>query len=172
MAQRAHTLDLDSLHLPAGGGARLDLEAPLPAVELAGQSYRIRGGVVEARVDVSRTLSGFAFRMRFDAPLEGPCMRCLAAATPVVSVDAREVDQPGEAEELHSPYLEHGQLDVARWARDALVLALPPRLLCREDCKGLCPVCGESLSDADPAAHIHEQAGDSRWAKLSELKFE
>ena len=69
-------------------------------------------------------------------------------------IDAREVDQPrAEDEELRSPYVSDGELDVGRWANDALVLALPSQPLCRPDCAGLCAVCGESLNDADPEAH-------------------
>jgi uncharacterized protein len=52
------------------------------------------------------------------------------------------------------------------------MLALPPRLLCREDCRGLCPVCGEDLNTVDPEEHRHETGGDPRWSKLSELKLE
>jgi uncharacterized protein len=44
--------------------------------------------------------------------------------------------------------------------------------LCREDCAGLCAVCGESLNDTDPEAHRHSQGGDPRMAKLRELKLE
>ena len=84
-------------------------------------------------------------------------MRCLAEAQPVVQVDAREVDQPGEAEDLHSPYLDNeGRLELSGWARDALVLALPARLLCRDDCRGLCSVCGANLNAADPDEHRHD----------------
>ena len=71
-------------------------------------------------------------------------------AMPVMGVDAREVDQPGDAEELHSPYLEGGLLDLAAWARDALVLAMPAQIVCREECLGLCSVCGANLNEADP----------------------
>jgi uncharacterized protein len=142
-------------------------------VRLGGQDYAVGQGVVEATVDVSRTTSGYAFRLRFDAPLSGPCMRCLTDAHLVIPVDTREVDQPGEAEDLHTPYLDNdGQLELRDWARDALVLALPSRLLCREDCRGLCPVCGADLNSVDPEEHRHETGGDPRWAKLSELKLE
>ena len=66
-------------------------------------------------------------------------------------VDAREVDQAdSEDEELRSPYVEEDELDIGRWAHDAAVLALPTRVLCRPDCAGLCPVCGESLNDDRP----------------------
>jgi uncharacterized protein len=172
MAQFADALDVKSLHLPSGGGTRLAAEVRVPAIEVAGQNYAVRGGSVEAHVTVSRMISGFAFGLRFDAPLEGPCMRCLGDAAPVVEVEAREVEQPGDAEELHSPYFADGELELGRWARDALVLALPTRLLCREDCRGLCPVCGENLNEVDVEAHLHEGGGDPRWSKLSELKLE
>ena len=74
--------------------------------------------------------------------------------------------RPGETddEELRSPYVGDDELDLGRWAHDATILALPARFLCRPDCAGLCPVCGESLNDADPADHEHEQAPDPRWA--------
>jgi uncharacterized protein len=172
MLQKADTLDLDSLHLRPGGGARFDAEVRVEPVQLAGETYSISGGAVDARIDISRMTSGYAFRLRFDAALAGPCMRCLADASPVIHVDSREIEQPGEAEELHTPYLEDGELALRGWVRDALVLALPARFLCRDDCAGLCPVCGADLNDADPEAHRHESAGDPRWAKLRELKLE
>jgi uncharacterized protein len=98
-------------------------------------------------------------------------MRCLDPAHPHICVDAREVDQPGDVEELRSPYVDDDALDLHAWARDALMLALPAQLLCREDCAGLCPVCGADLNLAGPE-HAHERAPDPRWAKLSELKLD
>jgi DUF177 domain-containing protein len=172
MPQRADLFDLESLQLPSGGGTRLLVEVPVQPVRLGGQEYRIEPGTVEACVDVSRTLSGFALRLRFEVELSGPCMRCLSDATPVIAVDSREVEQPGEAEELHTPYLEGAELELGRWVRDALLLALPTQLICREDCRGLCPVCGADLNRADEEEHRHETAGDPRWAKLRELEFE
>jgi uncharacterized protein len=50
------------------------------------------------------------------------------------------------------------------------VLALPQQLLCRDDCAGLCPDCGENLNDAPD--HAHERAPDPRWAALDQLKFD
>ena len=138
---------------------------------LGGQPYAVESNEVETRLDVSRTLSGYVLRLRFDAPLRGACMRCVADARAVVGVDAREIDQPGEGEELHSPYLEDGTLELAGWARDALVLALPTRVLCREDCRGLCGVCGADLNQIGPGEHHHEEVSDPRWAKLDELKL-
>lgn len=98
-------------------------------------------------------------------------MRCLESANRVVSVDAREVDQPGASDELRSPYVHESDLDIKGWSRDALALALPAQIICSEDCQGLCAICGENLNHAAPG-HQHESEPDPRWAKLSELRLD
>jgi uncharacterized protein len=139
---------------------------------LAGQKYAVDADLVPARLDISRTTgAGYALRLRFEARLDGPCMRCLEPATPTIEVDAREVSQPGDVEELDSPYLDEQTLDMRSWARDALALAMPEQLLCRGDCAGLCAVCGADLNAAGPD-HAHDREPDPRWSKLSELRFE
>jgi uncharacterized protein len=50
------------------------------------------------------------------------------------------------------------------------VLALPDKILCRDDCAGLCPVCGKDLND-EPHEHVEERT-DPRWEKLSRLREE
>jgi uncharacterized protein len=98
-------------------------------------------------------------------------VRCLETADQGVDVDAREIDQPDEeADELNSPYFDEGHLDVRSWARDALALALPTKIVCREDCAGLCAVCGENLNRTP--GHAHEREPDPRWAALRELKLD
>jgi uncharacterized protein len=127
---------------------------------------------VPVELSISRMSGGgYALRLRFSAAVRGPCMRCLRDACPRVEVQTREVDRPGGGDELDSPYVHEETLDLAGWARDAFALALPVKILCREDCAGLCPVCAADLSDAGPR-HRHELAPDPRWAKLRELKLE
>lgn len=169
MAPRTDSYDLGRLGLRPGEGRRIDADVPLDDLVLGGQSYA--GGTVGVRVDVSRTTAGWALRLRFEATLRGPCMRCLEDAERAVEVDAREVDQPGGGDELSSPYLDGDELDLHAWVRDALALALPSQVLCRDDCRGLCPECGVELNTAGPD-HRHERAPDPRWAKLSELRFD
>ena len=170
MPQPTSIVDLSRLSLSSGEAATLDVPVTAGALELAGQVYETGSEPAPARLDISRTNSGYALRLRLSVHLEGPCQRCLEDAAVGVEVDAREVDQPGDDEELHSPYVDGHQLDVGHWAHDAIVLALPAQVTCRPDCAGLCPVCGESLNDADPQSHRHAEAGDPRWAKLRELK--
>lgn len=165
-----NTIDLATLALKPGEGRRLEVELQLEGLELAGEGYDFGGQLIPARMEISRTASGHAMRIRFTARLQGPCMRCLTGSGFEVGVDSREVDLPGTGDEdLASPYVDQGQLDVGAWAHDAIALALPPALLCRPDCAGLCPECGVSLNDVDPSEHAHESAPDPRWAKLREL---
>jgi uncharacterized protein len=166
-------VDLERLALSSGQARHVDLELELDPIELAGQTYSPAGGGSEARLDVSKTTTGYALRLRFETELTGPCVRCLEDAATQLEIDSREIDQPAAGdEELRSPYVSDGNLNVGRWANDALVLDFPSQPLCRSDCAGLCPVCGESLNDADPEAHRHSEGGDPRMAKLRDLKLD
>jgi uncharacterized protein len=171
MSQRSEIFDVGQLMLSSGEGRRVELDIPVDDFDFGGQRYTVPGEQVPAALDVSHTTTGYSLRLRFETALHGPCMRCLEDAGHLVEVDAREVDQPGGGEELSSPYLEEDQLDVKAWARDALALALPTQIVCREDCLGLCPICGENLNEAGPD-HAHEREPDPRWAALRELKLD
>ena len=166
-------IDLSRLSLAHGEGKRLEVPVALEPFELAGQTYKPGPWSPTVRLDVSRPSNGFAFRLDFPVHLEGPCMRCLEAAALDLEVEAREVHQSNTDDpELQSPYVSEDELDIGRWAHDAAMLAMPTTFLCRPDCLGLCPVCGESLNDAEPGAHEHEKPTDPRWAALNDIKFE
>jgi uncharacterized protein len=172
MAALTAELDLASLRLTAGEGRRLELRVPTDPLQLGGERYEASPAEVPVALEVSRmTGGGYALHLSFAAAITGPCMRCLKQARPAVEVDAREVDRPSEGEELQSPYVKDEKLDLAGWAHDAFALAMPAKVLCREDCRGLCPICAADLNEAPPD-HGHEQVPDPRWQKLRELKLE
>lgn len=175
MAPRLDRLDLSTLGLAPGGGRRLDIEIAIGDLEFGGEHYAVEPDWIPATLEVSRLSGpGYALRLRFMASLRGPCMRCLKDAARPIEVQAREVEAgalEGAEEELASPYVEDEVLDVAAWARDALVLSLPAKVLCREDCPGLCPVCAADLSEVGEDHH-HDAGPDPRWAKLRELHLE
>jgi uncharacterized protein len=106
------------------------------------------------------------------APLAGECSRCLDELTDEVVVRIGELfaypdsvtDETTDEDEL--PRVVDEVVDVAQIVRDALVLALPMAPLCREDCPGLCPDCGEKRAELPPD-HRHETL-DPRWAALRE----
>jgi uncharacterized protein len=172
MALRTDTFDLAGLRLSTGEGRRLELDVAIDPFTLGREQYVVSPSLVPAVLDISRTTGdGYALRLRFEATLSGPCMRCLEPASSAFSIDVREVSQPGQADDLDSPYVEHGVLDLRAWARDALALTLPTTVICGPECAGLCPICGVELLTAG-SEHGHEPEPDPRWAKLSELRFE
>ena len=80
MARRTDIFNVGKLGLSSGEGRRLEVEVAVDPFEFGGQRYELRDGAVDARLDISHTVSGYAFRLRFDAALEGPCVRCLEIA--------------------------------------------------------------------------------------------
>jgi uncharacterized protein len=171
MAQPTDVFELGRLGLHSGEARRLDLEVPVDALTYGGQTYQARPERADVVLDVARTTQGYSLRLRYAVELAGPCARCLEGAEREIAVDAREVDQPGGGDELSSPYVDGDELDLHSWARDSLALALPAQIVCDDECRGLCAVCGENLNRADED-HRHEPPRDPRWAKLRELKLE
>ena len=164
------TFNLRTVRLQPGEQFRDVKEVELEPLELGGQRYVPIPEKPEAALTLTRMSSGLLMELEFAVRLVGPCMRCLADAAVPLEVKGREYQatSPGESDELTTPYVDQDKLDLSAWARDVVALALPDKILCREDCAGLCALCGRDLA-TDP--HEHEEAeSDPRWAKLAELK--
>lgn len=164
------SFSLRSLRLRPGEEYRDEKEIALEPLEFGGQSYLPVPEKARAELVVTRASTGTVFELGFQGRLHGPCYRCLKDAVVEVPVSAREYQaaSPDASEELRTPYLADDRLDLSAWARDALVLALPEKILCRPDCAGLCPVCGADLN-LEPHDHGPEEP-DARWAALAELR--
>jgi uncharacterized protein len=164
-------IDIAQLRLEAGIERSLDVPVALPDMIIGGVTYSGPAAPAISRVDITRLISGLLMRMRLSSTILGPCHRCLEEAAVPVSIDAREyqADHPekgAEAEEV-CDYLEGDNLDVATWAADAIVLTLPHKILCREECAGLCPSCGTNLNHESCTCLPAE--GDDRWGALRGL---
>jgi uncharacterized protein len=164
------SFSLRSVRLRPGEAYRDSKEIELTPLEFGGQRYLPVPETVDAELSLTRASTGTLFELRFTGRIHGPCYRCLKDAAVDLPIAAREYQatSPGESEDLRTPYIVDDRLDLSAWARDALVLALPEKILCRPDCAGLCPVCGRDLN-VEP--HEHEEAGaDPRWTALAELR--
>jgi uncharacterized protein len=164
------TFDLRQAKLRPGEEYRDEQEIALSPFELGGQRYLPVPENVSAELVINRGTSGTTFELSFPVRLHGPCYRCLEDAVLDLSIHAREYQatSPGESDELRTPYVADNQLRLSDWARDAIAVELPEQILCREDCAGLCAVCGQSLNE-NPHEH-QEERGDPRWSALEELR--
>ncbi len=113
------------------------------------------------------------------AALNVPCDRCLIEVPVRIDQTVNLVFLPLETErvtkgekELHEgdlelSYYENDELDVDQLIREQLELALPVRVLCQTECRGLCSQCG---ADLNTAACACPPLVDPRWQELAELK--
>ena len=163
------TFQLRNAKLRSGEQFRDDVEIELTPLEYGGQRYDIVPEKVPAELTITQATTGTVFELGFAVRVHGPCFRCLADSVLDVPIAVREYQATNaDTDELRTPYIADGKLDLTAWARDSIALALPEQILCRPDCAGLCPVCGRDLN-VEP--HEHEQETvDSRWAALEALR--
>lgn len=133
----------------------------------------------QARIVGSITNQGGYMRLEAEVtmPYTGSCARCLDPVSGVFTIpfDRTVVTEGTLTEEQLEDdideyvVLDDGMLDVDDAVREALILCFPMRLLCREDCPGLCPVCGKSLKEGPCGCQTKEI--DPRWAALAGIDF-
>ena len=163
------TFNLRQVKLRSLDQYRETVELQLEPLLLGGQEYVPSPDPTPAELTITKATTGTVLDLVFRVSLQGPCFRCLADATLELRIRAREYHaaSPGADEELRSPYVADDLVDLSAWARDAIALELPEKILCRADCAGLCPVCGRDLN-VEP--HAHEETDvDPRWAALRSL---
>jgi uncharacterized protein len=156
----------DLLHRP-GSRRALHLEAPLPGLVVTGSAIRDDEPLV---VDVllERVHEGLVVRGAVRARWDAPCSRCLRPVGGEVECEVQELFERAPLDGETYP-LEHDRVDLGLPIRDTLLLELPLAPLCRDDCAGLCAVCGRDLND-DPCS-CEQTTPDPRWAALSQLEL-
>jgi uncharacterized protein len=115
-------------------------------------------------------------RAHFDGNFEVLCARCIEPVQSPLSGDFDLIfrpggvdNQPGEhaisEDETEIGYYEDSGLLLEDAVREQVLLAMPGRTLCQEDCKGLCPQCGANRNTAP--CNCEEQPVDIRWKALA-----
>jgi uncharacterized protein len=103
------------------------------------------------------------------ACLTAHCARCLREVSQPLKATLDEVFvREADPENPDQRLLDGHHIDLSGPAREALLLEMPMRLLCRKDCKGLCPVCGANLSENQCDCPKGEPKANP-FAALSEL---
>jgi uncharacterized protein len=169
--QDVTTFSLRNVRLRSGEQFHETVDVQLEPLMLGGQEYVPVPEHVPSELTITKAVTGSVYQLSFRAELHGPCFRCLRDTVVEESVNAREyqASNPAGDEELESPYVADDSLDLSGWARDALALGLPDKILHSPDCAGLCPVCGKDLNE-EPHTH-DEVAADPRWAALERLEL-
>jgi len=102
----------------------------------------------EGKVVVSRNSEGLLFLGEFQAYTPATCGRCLGDFEQFLKTDFTELYtfESHVQEDTELVYPENGQIDLGPIVREYLLLEMPINSICKPDCKGLCPVCGNDLN--------------------------
>jgi uncharacterized protein len=130
---------------------------------------------IELDLDLDSVVEGILARGTVSFTVELPCSRCLEpqSAQHTVTVaelfqDPRKREDDDEEDPGYELVDDLTAIDLSTLVRDAVLMDLPVRVLCREDCQGLCPVCGTDRNRGD-CGHRQEDEPDPRWAALADL---
>jgi uncharacterized protein len=135
---------------------------------------------IAGEVRLSRTNRSVLAQAHLTTAIEGYCSRCLKLVVAPIDVEIEEEALPtididtglplGVDEEPDALRLDdHHELDLAEPVREAISLAEPIILLCRAECRGLCPTCGIDLNTVTDHSHTQD-AIDPRLASLAEWR--
>ncbi len=168
-------MNLDVRPILRGEITRMPLDFPIEPEAPDGVRF-----IGELRLVGEITNRGGYMRLEATAeiPYSGSCARCLTEVSGVYTMPfERTVVTEGtlseeEEEDNIDEYVivRDGFLDIDDSVREALILSFPMRLLCEEDCPGLCPKCGKPRREGDCGCVTKEI--DPRWAVLASLKFD
>lgn len=120
-------------------------------------------------VVIGRTPQGLLVQASFQAELSAECARCLRIFDQAIHFEITELYAFNRKSITDSGLLlpEDAHIDLQPLVRDYALLEVPISPLCKPDCRGLCPVCGEDLNVVD-CGHRPE-SGDHPFSSLSDL---
>jgi uncharacterized protein len=147
-------------------GSRRDFDFDYPKMRL-GDDLTLREFAGTARL--SRTPQGLLLQADFAGHMDLECVRCLNrfdqslrwSLTELYAFDQRSVTDSG----LILP--EDGHIDLEPLLREYALLEIPISPVCKPDCKGLCPLCGEDLNQVNCGHQV--DGSDSPFAALTLL---
>jgi len=132
-----------------------------------------------ARADGSRGEPGYYLRAHLEYEQTVACHRCLAPVKLPVAADvdlllvrdapqALDGEHELEEDDLGVVHVDGETFDTAPLLREQLQLGVPMKPLCRQDCRGLCPICGSDRNRGE--CDCKDDWTDPRWAVLADLK--
>jgi uncharacterized protein len=130
---------------------------------------RIENARVVGRVEAAGRLEGLSDGIYLVAGVEAPaqltCIRCLTEWDEDLQIEVRQLFTREPDEDGYR--IDEHRIDTAGPVHDEVVLALPLAPVCREECKGICALCGADLNTAP--CQGHEDADRSPFAVLKDL---
>ena len=145
----------------------LDIELTIPMGQ--GAATVPAGEIVELNLRLESVHDGILATGEVDSTALADCSRCLEPLKLAVEVDFQELFAYS-LEQEDDFLVQDEKIDLEQAITDAVVLSLPFKPVCSEDCLGLCSECGVKMAE-DPE-HVHQAQNDSRWSELESFRKE
>jgi uncharacterized protein len=165
-ATRALRVNASELRRQPGSHRRVELAIAPDDLDLGDD--RVTGDVSVA-VDLESTIDGIVVGGVASVAWSDACRRCLRPIDGVAVAHVDELYQDHVTDPDAFP-IEGDQLDLAPMTRELVLLELPDAPLCRDDCAGICAVCGRDRN-VEPC-DCDDTVRDERWAVLDQLDLE
>ena len=152
-------------------GQMNELELDIALVDPMGQGLATvpAGEVIELNLRLESVHEGILASGEVDTTAIAECSRCLEPLKLAVEVDFQELFAYS-LEQEDDFLVQEEKIDLEQAITDAVVLSLPFKPVCSQDCLGLCPECGVKMAE-DPN-HVHQAQIDSRWSELESFRKE
>jgi uncharacterized protein len=149
--------------------SELELDITLTSPMGKGAATVPAGEVIELNLRLESVHEGILATGEVDSAAKAECSRCLEPLNLAVEVDFQELFAYS-LEQEDDFLVQDEKIDLEQAITDAVVLSLPFKPVCSEDCLGLCSECGMKMAE-DPE-HVHEAKIDSRWSELESFRKE
>ncbi len=150
--------------LNSGAGNSQDSDLDIPTVRVADD---LMLDYVQGPLRLSRTKEGILVQATLHIGLSDECYRCLEPVTRDVELEIEELYSYNTYPTAEFSIGDDGILDLAPLLRAETLIDTAHRVLCTEDCKGLCPECGANLNEGECNCRADEV--DPRFAALKKL---
>jgi uncharacterized protein len=147
-------------------GFSRDFPFDLPQINIPPDLYL---STLTGAVKATRTPQGILLQVAFQTLIDLECVRCLTGFQQTLNIEYTELYAFSQRYMTDSGLImpETGIIDLAPVLRDYILLEIPISPLCRPDCKGLCPICGNNLNES--TCYHEDESGDPRLASLKSL---
>lgn len=160
---------------------RFDVEVPAGEVEYDANVKQASVLSAEGTATLlNHSLGEIRVQGELKVTMEATCDRCLEGASFPIENNFDLLYMPAESGRSGEDEIDAGAIEVGYYEgnglalneilREVVLLAMPMQLVCSEECKGICPLCGQNRNQGDCGCQI--TAADDRWSKLRTLRAE
>ncbi len=163
-------LDISSIASNSGGKLSFQGKTLFEPVSFCGNNFEFIGET-EINGEIANRAGEFFLNAQVSGKFETACARCGKPAEQDFSFELNEklIKEGSNSTDEDAVVFQGDVIDVSDLAVNIFLMEAPGRFLCKEDCKGLCPVCGQDLNEKQCGCET--EAVDPRFDVLNDIKF-